>query len=160
VVGDPSRLSEIFSSFESKYGTGFAQCANEAIRCHRAGNYLAACAMAGTAAESIVLAVAIAKVGEARVRRDYAAAGGRGRVTRLIVYNLESSIARQFDAALKVLHYWRDDAAHGTATTVSEVEAHASLTQLLRLAQYCSDRWDELTASSHPFAKPRAAKVR
>jgi hypothetical protein len=35
--------------------------------------------------------------------------------------------------------------AHGMATTILEVEAYASLTQLLRLAQFCSDRWDELT---------------
>jgi hypothetical protein len=43
-------------------------------------------------------------------------------------------------------HHWRDDAAHGMATTISEVEAYASLIQLLRLAQFCSDQWDDLTA--------------
>src|SRR5215471_13998408 len=31
-------------------------------------------------------------------------------------------------------------AAHGMAATISQVEAYASPTQLLRLAQFCSDR--------------------
>jgi hypothetical protein len=103
--------------------------------------------MAGAAAESILIAVAVAKTGdEPRVLKDYASAGGRGRVTKLIVSGLKGSVVRTFDAALQVLHYWRDDASHGMATTISGVEAYASLTQLLRLAQFCSDHWAELTA--------------
>jgi hypothetical protein len=144
-VGDPSRLSEIFVSFD-RYGPGFAQRTTEAIRCHRGGNYLAACVMAGAAAESILLAVAVRKVGdETKVLKDYGSIRGRGRVTKSVVSGLSGSVARTFEAALQVLHYWRDDAAHGMATTITEVEAYASLTQLLRLAQFCSDRWGELT---------------
>lgn len=147
VAGDPSRMSEIFGSFKKRYGPGFAQRATEAIHCHRTGNYLAACVMAGAAAESILLAVAVAKTGdESKVLKDYASAGGRGRVTKLVVAGLTGSVARTFEAALQVLHYWRDDAAHGMATTIIEVEAYASLTQLLRLAQFCTDRWGDLTA--------------
>ena len=117
------------------------------LYCHRTGNYLAACVMAGAAAESILLAVAITKDGdESKVLKEYASAGGRGRVTKMVVTGLTGSIVRTFEAALQVLHYWRDDAAHGMATTIVEVEAYASLTQLLRLAQFCSDRWTDLTA--------------
>src|SRR5262249_13150627 len=129
-AGDPSRMSEIFASFEKKYGPGFGQRANEAIRCHRNGNYLAACVMAGAAAESILLAVAIAKVGdETKVLKEYQRAGGRANVTRLVTTGVSGSVARTFEAALQVLHFWRDDAAHGIATTIEEVEAYASLTQ-------------------------------
>jgi hypothetical protein len=146
-AGEPSRMSQLFASFAQRYGPGFAQRATEAIRCHRTSNFLATCVMAGAAAESVLLAIAIAKTGdEAHVLRDYASSGGRGRVTKLVASGLKSSIARIFDAALSVLHYWRDDASHGVATTISEVEAYASLTQLLRLAQFCSDHWAELTA--------------
>jgi hypothetical protein len=135
VAGDPSRMSEIFASFAGLYGSGFAQRAAEAIRCHRTSNYLATCVMAGAAAESILLAIAIAKSGdESKVLKDYASAGGRGRVTKLVVYGLSASVARTFEAVLHVLHYWRDDAGHGMATTIQEVEAFASLVQLLRLA--------------------------
>jgi hypothetical protein len=91
-------------------------------------------AMNGAAGESILLAVAIAKIGdEAKVLKDYSSGGGRSRLTKQIVAGLSASIARTLEAALQVLHYWRDDAAHGVATTISEVEAYASLTQLLRL---------------------------
>jgi hypothetical protein len=146
VAGDPSRMAHLFASFTNAYGSGFAQRANEAVRCHRTSNFLAACVMAGAAAESILLAVAVERMGdEQRVLKDYASAGGRGRVTKLIVSGLKGSIVRTFEAALQVLHYWRDDAAHGMATTISEVEAYASLTQLLRLAQFCSDHWTDLT---------------
>ena len=37
----------------------------------------------------------------------------------------------QFEAALGVLKFWRDSAAHGKAVAISELEAHAGLTQLL-----------------------------
>jgi hypothetical protein len=151
IAGDPSMMSELFAPFASDYGPGFAQRANEAIRCHRTSNYLAACAMAGAAGESILLAIAVAKIGdEAKVLKDYSSGSGRSRVTKQVVSSLSASIARAFEAALQVLHYWRDDAAHGVATTISEVEAYASLSQLLRLAQFCSDHWDDLTGPKRP----------
>jgi hypothetical protein len=137
-------MAEIIASFAPRYGPGFVQRANEAIRCHRAGLYLATCVMAGAAAESILLAVAIAKVGdEANVLKEYSS--GRGRVTKSVTTGLPEPLARAFTSALYVLHFWRDDASHGKATTISEVEAYVSLMQLLRLAQFCSDRWAELT---------------
>jgi hypothetical protein len=155
IAGDPSRWSEILSSYESKYGSGFEQRAIEAVRCHRTRNHLAACAMAGAAAESILLAVAIAKIGdEEEVLSQYVAAGGRGRVTTLVVSGAKASTARQFEAALKALHYWRDEAAHGKATTISDIESWASLMQLLQLARLCSDRWAELTGDEPRPAPP------
>jgi hypothetical protein len=145
-AADPSRMSEILVSFAQMYGPGFAQRAVEAVRCHRTQNYLAACVMSGAAAESILLAVASEKTkDEQKVLKQYAGAGGRGLTAKLVMSGLRGSIVRQFEAALQVLHYWRDDAAHGMSTTISEVEAYASLTQLLRLAQFCSDRWVDLT---------------
>ena len=103
--------------------------------------------MAGAAAESILLAVAIAKSGdEQKVLKDYTGSGGRSRVTKTVVGQLGDALRRSFEAALQVLHYWRDDAAHGMATTIDEVEAYAALTQLLRLAQLCDDHWAELAA--------------
>ena len=142
---DMSRLSEIFASFTGRFGPGFAQRAVEAVRTYRTGNYLSACAMVGAAAESILLAVAIAKKGnEADVLKMYS--GGRNRVTTYVTGKSTPSIGRQFQAALHILHFWRDDASHGVHTTISEVEAHAALSELIRLAQFASDNWDDLTA--------------
>jgi hypothetical protein len=79
---EPSRVAEIFARF-SKFGPGFDQRAQEAVKCYNALAYLACCAMCGAAAESILLAVAIERRGDAdAVLRDYRTGGGRTRVER------------------------------------------------------------------------------
>jgi hypothetical protein len=144
---DMGRLSEIFTSFTGRFGLGFAQRAVEAVRSYRTGSYLSACAMVGAAAESILLAVAIAKKSdEAAILKMYSGSGGRHRVTSYVTGQSTASVQQQFQAALRILHYWRDDASHGVHTTISEVEAHAALSELIRLAQFVSDNWDGLTA--------------
>jgi hypothetical protein len=145
-VRDPSRLADVLNAFAAKFGAGYAQRATEAVATYRTSNYLAACVMSGAAAESVLLSVAIEKEkDEAKVLAMYRASGGRGRVTKLVTSNLAAGLAAQLETALQVLHYWRDDAGHGTRTTISEIQAHASLTQLLRLAQFASDHWAQLT---------------
>jgi hypothetical protein len=146
-IRDPSRLADVLQRFAPRFGAGYAQRAAEAAATYRTSNYLATCVMSGAAAESILLAVAIAKEkDEAKVLARYKTAGGRTRVTQAITSQLPAGLAAQFGAPLRVLHYWRDDAGHGTSTAISETEAHASLTQLLQLAQFASDHWAELTA--------------
>jgi hypothetical protein len=144
---DMSRMSEVLAGFVPTFGPGFGQRAVEAVRTYRNTNYLAACVMAGAAAESILLATAITKSGdEAKTLKAYESAGGRARVTTSLTGRATSSVQRQFAAALHVLHYWRDDAAHGQQTTISEVEAYSAISELLRLAQFVSDQWTELTS--------------
>lgn len=144
--GDAGRMAKLLGSFDSLYGSGFAQRSIEAIRCHRAGNYLACCAMAGAAAESILLAIAIAKTqDEPRVVSEYLKGGGRSKVTAMVTTGLAAGLQKQFEAGLDLLKYWRDNASHGKAVAISEVEAFASLGQLLRLAQLSADRWSDLT---------------
>jgi hypothetical protein len=106
---------------------------------YRNQNWLAACVMAGAAAESILLAVAIAKIGdEKKVLTTYNGAGGRSRTTKLVTQGVTASIQQTFETALGVLHYWRDDAAHGMAAALGETEAHEALSRLLRLAQFAT----------------------
>jgi hypothetical protein len=146
-IVDPSRLGQALAKFSSQFGPGYNQRAMEAVRTYRTGNYLAACVMSGAAAESILLALAVAKVGdEGKVLAEYKTSSGRGRIKARILQGVGAGLTKQFEAAAQVLHYWRDDAAHGTMTTSDEIEAHASLTQLLRLAQIASDHWTELTS--------------
>jgi len=54
-------------------------------------------------------------------------------------------IGERFAEGLGILSYWQDDAGHGTASTISEIEAHEALSQLLRLAQFTSDNWSKRT---------------
>jgi hypothetical protein len=144
-IADPGRLSEALQGFADRFGGGYAQRATEAVRTYRTGNYLAACVMSGAAAESILLALAIAKVGdEAKVLLEYNTTGGRRRVTKRVSSNVSAVLATQLDASLQALGHWHDGAGHATMTTVSEIEAHIGLTDLLRLAQFAHDHWAEL----------------
>lgn len=143
---DPSRLAEVLLQFKNHFGDGYAQRAAEAVSVWRTGNYLSACTMSGAAAESILLATAIAKAkDEAKILAEYRASGGRMKVIKRVIGSAPKGVADQFSSAMGLLSYWRDDAAHGTATGIGEIEAHEALSRLLRLAQFTSDNWGKLT---------------
>jgi hypothetical protein len=142
---DPSRLAQVLQEFAGRFGGGFVQRATEAVKTYRTGSYLATCVMAGAAAESILLALAVAKVGdEAKVLLEYNTTGGRRRITRRIGASVSPTLASQLETALQALGHWQEGAGHSTMTAVSEVEAHMRLTDLLRLAQFAHDHWVEL----------------
>jgi hypothetical protein len=146
---DQSRLSRLFETLSKRLGRGFQQRATEAATCHTLGCHLTSCAMCGAAAESIVLAVAIAKTrDEDSVLKVYLAAQGRKRTIDAVTHGTHAGIAEPFRAATSLLSYWRDESAHGRASDISEIEAHTALGRLVRFAQFASDNWAELTASS------------
>jgi hypothetical protein len=145
-VADPDRLSQLFDKLSQRLGSGFLQRASEAVRCHAFGTYIGCCAMCGAAAESILLAVSIAKSGdEGATLKTYRAAGGRRKVVESVVGQARQPIGEPFRRAAELLSYWRDDAAHGLASTISEIEAHEALARLLRFAQFATENWAELT---------------
>ena len=147
-IADPSQLSQVLQGLADHFGGGYAQRATEAVRTYRTGNYLAACVMCGGAAESILLALAIAKIGdEAKVLMEYNTTGGRRRITKRICVDVSAALATQLETRLQALGHRHDTAGHGTMTAVSEIEAHIGLTDLLRLAQFVHDHWTDLTAS-------------
>jgi hypothetical protein len=132
-ASDPSRFSEVLQPFIGRFGEGFAQRAAEASRCYRTTNYLACRVMAGAAAESILLAVAIAKMagGEGKVLKEYRGTHGRNKITDRITGGLQQGLRERFVTASSILNFWRDEAAHGTRTTIAAVQAQFSLAQLL-----------------------------
>jgi HEPN domain-containing protein len=143
---DPSRYSEALKRFVVNFGSGFERRAYEAARSYDSGNYLACCAMCGAAAESILLAVAIAKSGDEGITLStYRTASGRRKVVDSVVGQTGQTIAEAFRSATGLLSYWRDEASHGMASTISEIEAHEGLARLLRFAQFAADHWVELT---------------
>jgi hypothetical protein len=86
LLAQPGSLAEAFKAYQTEFGDGFVQRALEAIRCRNAEAWLACCVMVGAAAESILLAIAIAKEGdEEKVLRAYGGASGRRRVLDMIV---------------------------------------------------------------------------
>ena len=146
LLGAPDRVSKLFEKLSTHFGSAFLQRASEAVQCHAFAQYVACCAMCGAAAESILLAVAIAKCGdESKILKIYRASNGRRKVTDAILGQTKPAIAEHFRNATSLLSYWRDEAAHGLASTISEIEAHEALARLIRFAQFSTDNWHELT---------------
>ena len=68
--------------------------------------------MAGAAAESILLALAIAKTGdEAKVLLEYNTTGGRRRVSKRVGQNVSPTLTNQLETALQALGHWQDPLA-------------------------------------------------
>ncbi len=60
----------------------------------------------------------------------------------------KQEIAGQFQRATGLPSYWRDKAAHGTVSNISEIEAHEAIASLLCFAQFIHNNWNELTEPS------------
>jgi hypothetical protein len=147
VPAEPGRFSQLMARFRDRLGEGYFSRSQEAIRCHFATAYLACCAMCGAAAESIIICIAIEKDGdEDRILRMYKAARGRQNLENFIVGQLRNSLAHQFHNLMDLLKYWRDEAAHGEPSDISEFEAYEAMARLLRLAHFVDDHWEELTS--------------
>jgi len=143
---EPGRFSKLLDSFSARFGAGFQERSQEAIRCYGTNAFLACCAMCGAAAESILLAVAIAKDGDQdKIEKIYLASGGRGRIEKLILGSQPDAVQNKCRGYLSLLKYWRDMTAHGRASGITDCEAYTSLAFLLRFAQFVNDRWNELT---------------
>jgi hypothetical protein len=144
---EPGRFARMLADRGARFGPGFIERSQEAVRAYNALAYLACCAMCGAGAESVVLALAIAKTGDERkVMDDYAGSGGRGRIERLVISSQDKYVQADFNRYLDLLKYWRDSAAHGKAAGITELEAWTSLVLLLRFAIFAADRWEVLTA--------------
>lgn len=147
VPTEPGRFAQLLEPYEQRFGPGFYERAQEAIRCYGAHAYLGCCALAGASAESVILAAAVQKThDEEQVLLAYQTGAGRGRIHARLTSNAPAGVKREFDTFLTLLKYWRDLAAHGRAVNIAENEAFTSLALLLRLAMFVNDNWAVLTA--------------
>jgi hypothetical protein len=79
--------------------------------------------MCGAAAESIILALAVAKNGdEGAVLKMYSTAMGRSRVENVILGTQPQAVRDEFHRYTTLLKHWRDDSAHGRAVRITEAE--------------------------------------
>lgn len=102
--------------------------------------------MCGAAAESILLAAAIAKSGDEQgTLQTYRCATGRSKVENSPLGQASTYVREGYRSFSGLLKYWRDEAAHGTASSISDNEAYTSLALLLRHAMFVADNWRELT---------------
>jgi hypothetical protein len=147
VIAQPGALAATFDGFRNRFGAGFHQRALEAVKCRNAEAWLACCAMVGAAAESILLALAIAKVGdEALVVRTYGQAAGRRRVLNMVAGQLDQARRDTLATFASIVSLWRDEAAHGQVSLLSTANADEALRQLLHMCQWIDREWVNLTA--------------
>ena len=144
--------ARIVAQYSQVFGEDFVERAHDAIKCYDAGAYLACCAMCGAACESIYLALAVAKSGDAvETLKMYRASDGRKRLKSTIEHGKAGGLIRTLDSGFNVLAYWRDMSAHGHKSNIGRDEASSALKTLLELSQLCSDRWIDLTDKSKPI---------
>ena len=143
---EPGRFAEMLAPYKDKFGAGFYERAQEAIRCYGAHSFLACCVMCGAASESILLSMAIHKAGdEQEVLAEYSTSRGRSRIENIVVGQANERIQKEFRGYAGLLKYWRDEASHGRASNISDNESYTSLALLLRFAMFAFDNWNELT---------------
>jgi hypothetical protein len=145
---DPGRFASLIQTYANRFGPVFIQRATEAVGCYRTMNYYAACAMAGAACESMLIALAIEKTkDEAKVLRLYLGRDGRRNLIKEITLNTKPFLGQVIETATSILSYWRDSAAHGGAAEIGEFGAHDALSRLLRFSQFVDTNWAALTTT-------------
>jgi len=146
VPTEPERFGKMLSPYKDRYGASFHQRAQEAIRCYGAHAYLACCAMCGAAAESILIATAIAKSSdENKILKEYLSSNGRRKVENIVLGKVKEQLRDEYRGFTMLIKYWRDAAAHGAQTNITDNEAYTALALLLRFALFANDNWEELT---------------
>ena len=147
LIAQPGSLAATFNGYRARFGDGFHQRAMEAIKCRNAEAWLACCALVGAAAESVLLAIAIAKQGnEEQVLRAYHGNRGRQAVLNMIIGQADAHRRNTLTTFAGIVSLWRDDAAHGRASPIDTSNADEALRQLLHLCQWVAREWDNLTA--------------
>jgi hypothetical protein len=147
LLAQPGSLAAALASYRAQFGDGFHQRALEAIKCRNAEAWLACCAMTGAAAESVLLALAITKVGdEEQVLKAYRQSSGRQRVLKLVVGQATAIRRDTLTTFSGIISMWRDEAAHGRATPLGTANADEALRQLLHMCQWVDREWAALTA--------------
>jgi len=145
IPSEYGRFAQLLARHSKRFGNGYHARSQEAVSCYQAHTYLACCAMCGASAESIMLAIAIAKRGdEEAVLQEYKSASGRSKVEKIITGQQSGRIQQDFTLFMSLLKYWRDEAAHGSLSSIDEEEAFTTLILLLRFARFADDRWDQL----------------
>lgn len=143
-----AKLGRIFSEHQALYGEGFYERSHEALRCFSAKAYFGCAAMCGAAAESILLKLAIAKLGdEKKALQIYHGKQGRKELKDKILElgSKPAGIKNEVETGFTILAYWRDDAAHGSALKLDSTTANVAIQMLCLFSIACKKHWNALT---------------
>jgi hypothetical protein len=143
---DRSRTADLLASAGARFGPVYRTRATDAATCYAAGAYYACCAMVGAAAESIALAVAVSRLGEAKAEKTYFGKNGRRLLEDAVLIGVPAWLDRDFRGHTGLIALWRDRAAHAHEAVVTEGEAYMALRGLLRFAHLVDENWTKLAA--------------
>jgi hypothetical protein len=145
VPTDPSRMMDLLTRRQDLFGQVYVQRASDAARCYSAHAYYACCAMIGAAAESILLAAGIAKLGEDPALKKYLSHSGRKALTEAVLAGCADYIAKEFRLHTDLIALWRDQSAHAQSAPIGETVAFTNFRGLIKFAQLAESRWEQLT---------------
>jgi hypothetical protein len=141
-------FAQQLSKYEQRFGSGYFERAQEAVKSYFAGAYFACCAMCGAAAESILLRLAVEKLGdEKKALQIYHGKQGRKDLKDKVLElgQKPDGIKNEVLAGLTILAYWRDDAAHGSALNIDSTQANIAMQMLCLFALAAEKHWTILT---------------
>ncbi len=141
----PSAATDMLHAVGKNFGDAYMLRSREAVLSYNGQAYFACCAMVGASAEAILLATACKKLGEADATKIYVSGNGRSRIQSRLLGQQPDWLRTQFESHTDLIAYWRDQAAHGHQTGITESEAYSALGRLLRFAHFVTDNWNELT---------------
>ncbi|WP_374331357.1 hypothetical protein [Aestuariivirga sp.] len=142
----PGSLAASLREHASLFGLGYEQRVREALICRDVQAWLSCCAMAGAAAEAILISLAIQILGdETKVFSIYNSKSGRHELQKAVRRDWKEHDATQLNTMMKIVAYWRDDAAHGRFIDVTQATAEEALRQLLHLSLWVGREWARLT---------------
>ena len=148
IATEPAEVARLLSGYRNRFGDGFHERAQEAIKCYQGNAHLGCCAMCGAAAESILLTKACTRVEPRRVHAIYRSSQGRRKIEQMIFGSAPQNLKKQATSGLDLLTYWRDDASHGILSGISHDEAMTSIFLLYRFTVLMNDHWDIFTVST------------
>lgn len=137
VPTEPDRFAKMLEPYSHLFGKGFQERAQEAVRCYNAHAYLACCAMAGAAAETILVTVSDTLL-ITRTKNEPIT-----KTREKIISKSVTGIKERLIAYSDIVKYWRDEGMHHENWETRSEKAYISLAMLLRLAMFAREQWFE-----------------
>lgn len=145
---DSGRTGALLTSAGARFGSVYRTRAMEAAVCYSAGAYYACCAMVGAAAESVMLALGAARLGQQSAEKLYYSKNGRKHLEDELIKDAPVWLARDVRGHTALIALWRDQASHAHEAVVSEGEAYMALRGLLRFAHLTSEHWSTFVGNA------------
>jgi hypothetical protein len=142
---DGSRFASVLRHHAARFGALYEMRALEAHACYQAQLYLGCCAMTGAAAEAIVAAILVERVGVEKANTLLNGAGWRKKSLDALKHDAAPGHAARLDSFLELLNRWRDSAVHNREASPTEEEAFMSMLLLLRFVLFADEQWPALT---------------